>query len=84
MDERSTWLVRITGLRNSPLSRQQTVAAFAALLQIPLEEAGSRVAGLPFTVRSGLAAHEAAKYLKVLERIGFECLVVGSEVQPAS
>lgn len=79
MDERNTCLVRITGLKHSPFSRQQTIAAFANLLQIPVDEAGHRVAGAPFTVRSGLAEDEAAKYRRVLERMGFECLVLRRE-----
>lgn len=82
MDERNTCLVRITGLKHSLFSRQQVVAAFATLMQISHDEAGHRIAGVPFTVRSGLTTEDAAKYLKVLERIGFDCLVLEQGVVP--
>ncbi|MCC6201187.1 MAG: hypothetical protein IT466_10475 [Moraxellaceae bacterium] len=83
MDERKVCLVRITGLKDSIFSRQQAIAAFAALLQISHDEAGSRIAGAPFTVRSGLAANDAAKYFKVLERMGFDCLVLEQGTCPS-
>ena len=83
MDERNTCLVKITGLKHSLFSRQQVTAAFAALLQISHDEAGSRIAGAPFTVRSGLAANDAAKYFKVLERMGFDCLVLEQGTSPS-
>ena len=80
MDELQCCRVWIVGWREMPFSRHQAVAAYARLLQIPFAEACDRLAGMPVLVRSGLGAAEAGKYLRVLERMGFACRIVRSEM----
>lgn len=75
MDDNERCQVRITGVLSSPLSRRQSLTAFANLLQISFDEACERLAHLPALVRAGLSKSEAMKYQRVLERLGFECRV---------
>lgn len=76
MDESEKCFVRITGRLLSSVSSEQAIKAFATLLSISWEEANSRFSAAPCVVRGGLSHDEAAKYQRVLQRQGIECVVI--------
>lgn len=76
MDESEKCFVHITGRLLSSVSSEQAIKAFATLLSISWEEANSRFSAAPCVVRGGLSHDEAAKYQRVLQRQGIECVVI--------
>lgn len=72
MDDR-LYQVRVTALATDRLAPDRIHAAFAELFCLSLPEAEARLALLPLVVRRGLAGDLAAKYVRVLGRVGLAC-----------
>jgi hypothetical protein len=72
--------VRVTALATDRLAADRIHAAFAELFCLSPPEAEARLALLPLVVRRGLAAELAAKYVRVLRRLGLACEMVPDEV----
>lgn len=76
MDKSAKCFVLITGRLLSAVSSEQAIRAFASLLSISWEEANTRFSAAPCVVRAGLSQDVAAKYQRVLQRLGIECMVL--------
>lgn len=72
MDDR-LYQVRVTALATDRLAPDRIHAAFAELFCLSPAEAEARLGRLPLVVRRGLAHELAAKYVRVLGRVGLAC-----------
>lgn len=69
----STFRVCISGRALAPACRADIVLGLAGLFCLSPEEAERRLAEAPCAWREGLSEELAAKYCRVMRRLGIEC-----------